>query len=114
MCLRQDYLCKQNAVLGVHAEGNRVTSALSGRRRPGEHVGVPLLNEITDALKTQEEIVLTDEQKLRLEALLQTGQIVDSISGHTMTSAHEIVSSKRVVVRNGKAGAGIEWRFEEL
>lgn len=87
---------------------------LSGKRRPGEHVSSSLLNEITDALKTQPSIVLTDAQKLRLEALLATSQIHDSVTSHCMTAAHEIVSSKKVTVSCGAPGAGITWRFEEI
>ena len=91
-----------------------MSTALSGKRRPGDHIGVPLINEITDALKTAPEVTLTDDQKLRLEDLMKTTQIRDSVSGHTITDVHEIVSSKRVRVLRGKPGMGLEWRFDDL
>lgn len=91
-----------------------MTPTLSGSRRPTEHIGVPLLNEIADALKEQAEIILSDDQKQRLEVFLQSGQIMDSITGHSITSAHEIVSSRRVRVLRGNHGMGLEWRFEEI
>lgn len=83
-------------------------------RIPFEQIAVPLLNEISDALKDQAEIILSDDQKQRLEVFLQSGQIMDSITGHAITSAHEIVSSRLVRVLRGYHGMGMEWRFEEI
>ena len=70
--------------------------------------------EITEALKSAPEVTLTDDQKVRLEAMLKTTQIRDSVTGHIVNDVHEIVSSKRVRVLRGKPGMGLEWRFEDL
>ena len=92
----------------------QMSTALSGKRRPTEHISHGLLNELTVALKTAPEVILSDDQKLRLEDLMKTSQIMDSVSGHTITEVHEIVSSKRVRVLRGKPGMGLEWRFDDL
>ena len=70
--------------------------------------------EITEALKSAPEVTLTDDQKVRLEAMLKTTQIRDSVTGHIVNDVHEIVSSKRVRVLRGTPGMGLEWRFEDL
>jgi hypothetical protein len=90
-----------------------VAAALArGRRRVScdRVAGAPLLNEITEALKAHNEIVLTDDQKSRLTTFLKTATIRDEVTGKPFDG--EISGRTVRVLRGKKPGAGLVWRFE--